>query len=822
MADTCINNRPGESSSPKPESWSEPSSSNKSDHWQTSSVHAAAVIKQHTNASATENLLLDSTTPSLSSILDTAFTSSVGVEDSLTTDLPAHVDLMECNSPLFAPDDNDVDVVSIEGLAASSSHNSLGPSASGPWVDSSETVPSNLYASPNPVIPNHCVYTNEHLNDSPSEYWCPQSNIYDSKQRKRVLSDSENEERFVNRPRKQNINCGTCHSGCMSCPTSNRVIGMTSQSDTDSDVDIVALNNRSGPSGAIVNNVQSRHHGNNNNNISSNTSGARITHKHKVNEDVQPAGPSQEIATEWPVAPDLQLDCLTSDDEDDDSGIEVVTIGPQTRSLVKNQNNGPKRNQINGNKANSTVLVDLTESDEEVSSTTSYPNRTRSNFIMNAASSTSTAQIRNDRNPYCHVVNSDPRRYNTSSVHLYQPCQFINSQHGDSSSCSHVSNSCTPGNQVYPGNNMNIPGHHHHHHHHHHVPNPSVSSQPNHSLTPQQQQQQTIFPHLYHASSTSHHPPPPPHPPQMYPSNSTTPIVPHLPRMNPAHQRLLQVQHRMQEVNRRRYEHHIHRQRDQYAMAAVAAQQHPHNPWIDAQSNHLTMASAVVRPEIPVHTLNQCATPIGGSHSCTPGVNNSQAVVSGPAAATPILPDLASGAEIPSVPLPPTPDLLIHNPGEGNHLHHHLHHYHHHPVAPPPPPVMSPSGVTSHPPRLHHFTTMLPRLQISIAPPHLQTMNQRPDIFPIPQLPEVSPTMFLYPQYMPLLTRHMQVRLDDYMRIIEQRRSISINRGATQPTIERNTFPHKYKKNVKCSEGDDNLEKCTICLCEFENDEDVR
>lgn len=27
---------------------------------------------------------------------------------------------------------------------------------------------------------------------------------------------------------------------------------------------------------------------------------------------------------------------------------------------------------------------------------------------------------------------------------------------------------------------------------------------------------------------------------------------------------------------------------------------------------------------------------------------------------------------------------------------------------------------------------------------------------------------------------------------------------------------------MKCNESDDNLEKCTICLCEFEDDEDVR
>ncbi|XP_005103544.1 nascent polypeptide-associated complex subunit alpha, muscle-specific form isoform X2 [Aplysia californica] len=52
--------------------------------------------------------------------------------------------------------------------------------------------------------------------------------------------------------------------------------------------------------------------------------------------------------------------------------------------------------------------------------------------------------------------------------------------------------------------------------------------------------------------------------------------------------------------------------------------------------------------------------------------------------------------------------------------------------------------------------------------------------------------------------------------------------GATQETIERNTLPHKYRK-VESSSGDkeeadnnNHQEKCTICLCEFEANEDVR
>lgn len=49
-----------------------------------------------------------------------------------------------------------------------------------------------------------------------------------------------------------------------------------------------------------------------------------------------------------------------------------------------------------------------------------------------------------------------------------------------------------------------------------------------------------------------------------------------------------------------------------------------------------------------------------------------------------------------------------------------------------------------------------------------------------------------------------------------------VTRGATQNTIEKNTFPHKYKKMKRVDPSEDNLEKCTICLSEFEEEEEVR
>uniref|UniRef100_A0A182K899 RING-type E3 ubiquitin transferase n=2 Tax=Pyretophorus TaxID=44537 RepID=A0A182K899_9DIPT len=48
------------------------------------------------------------------------------------------------------------------------------------------------------------------------------------------------------------------------------------------------------------------------------------------------------------------------------------------------------------------------------------------------------------------------------------------------------------------------------------------------------------------------------------------------------------------------------------------------------------------------------------------------------------------------------------------------------------------------------------------------------------------------------------------------------SRGATQEMIETHTFPHKYKRLRRASETDEDSEKCTICLSQFEIDNDVR
>lgn len=66
---------------------------------------------------------------------------------------------------------------------------------------------------------------------------------------------------------------------------------------------------------------------------------------------------------------------------------------------------------------------------------------------------------------------------------------------------------------------------------------------------------------------------------------------------------------------------------------------------------------------------------------------------------------------------------------------------------------------------------------------------------------------------------------EEYLRMMEQRRTMENHRGATKRCIELNTFPHKFKKVQRGKDQDDDeddVDKCTICLCEFEDDEDVR
>ncbi|XP_064932070.1 E3 ubiquitin-protein ligase Arkadia isoform X6 [Columba livia] len=77
---------------------------------------------------------------------------------------------------------------------------------------------------------------------------------------------------------------------------------------------------------------------------------------------------------------------------------------------------------------------------------------------------------------------------------------------------------------------------------------------------------------------------------------------------------------------------------------------------------------------------------------------------------------------------------------------------------------------------------------------------------------------------------HLQIGALPLMELIHlEERLGNVNRGATQGTIERCTYPHKYKKRkLHCKQDgeegteEDTEEKCTICLSILEEGEDVR
>ncbi|KAL9822070.1 LOW QUALITY PROTEIN: E3 ubiquitin-protein ligase ARK2C-like [Geothlypis trichas] len=76
-------------------------------------------------------------------------------------------------------------------------------------------------------------------------------------------------------------------------------------------------------------------------------------------------------------------------------------------------------------------------------------------------------------------------------------------------------------------------------------------------------------------------------------------------------------------------------------------------------------------------------------------------------------------------------------------------------------------------------------------------------------------------------SRHTSVR-ESYEELLQLEDRLDVSRGAVQNTIERFTFPHKYKKKPQegKAEQDDGEEsiptKCTICLSMLEDGEDVR
>uniref|UniRef100_A0A0K2UHB5 RING-type E3 ubiquitin transferase n=1 Tax=Lepeophtheirus salmonis TaxID=72036 RepID=A0A0K2UHB5_LEPSM len=168
-------------------------------------------------------------------------------------------------------------------------------------------------------------------------------------------------------------------------------------------------------------------------------------------------------------------------------------------------------------------------------------------------------------------------------------------------------------------------------------------------------------------------------------------------------------------------------------------------------------------------------------------------------------------------------------------------HHIHHPSQPPPPPQPAatmlqdviPAPLPAHAANVP--VTPYPRSNVPPPPPLPQFLGPfHVDPYP-PRTLAFQPFMGGYhttsdPGMMPvLLTRPPDslriMRFDDeYFRFFDRRRMANETRGASKHCIERNTFPHKFKKIIreKSSDEDEDVDKCTICLCEFEEEEDVR
>lgn len=267
------------------------------------------------------------------------------------------------------------------------------------------------------------------------------------------------------------------------------------------------------------------------------------------------------------------------------------------------------------------------------------------------------------------------------------------------------------------------------------------------------------------------------------------------PRMYPVHERLWLNQQRIQEVHRRR---------------------------LDARLFH----HGCVPPNAPVPQppLHLCSSGSSSSSSarCSgrDGAMPTENYQSPPPPPSPLQPLVYSRPEIlppnmmirrpyppaimmnpihPPEPMEPRPDIMPSVPVH-QHVHHHMYHY------PPPPPRQIP-------PRMHHLHISFgPHMHRAGVGPNCRTPGGQDMLFSALALPDVVLHQ----------ARHMSARLEHYMRVVDQRRMTHISCGATQESIESHTFPHKYKRVKKVENAEESVEKCTICLSEFEDSESVR
>ncbi|XP_046397529.1 mucin-5AC-like isoform X2 [Ischnura elegans] len=348
-------------------------------------------------------------------------------------------------------------------------------------------------------------------------------------------------------------------------------------------------------------------------------------------------------------------------------------------------------------------------------------------------------------------------------------------------------------------------GHLHHHHHHHH-------------FSGQQQSRPGVLPSsrpITHACIT--------------PENRQSVV---LGRLNPMHERLWYSQQRILERQRRRLDQQrpyggnnvqgSRRPVEGYEQGPLydhhyAAGVQPVNPSHHHHHHHHGQRLQWYEPPLPAPQQPTVVATPGAPNPLVPSDVNltSEGPVLDLRASSnqhPVNPDVGHlNVEIPAQGA--VPNVNVSPESTHQHVHHHLYHYH-------PPPG-----------RMHH-------LHISIGPPGTSSVGvggaNPPGVVEVVGGSSnivsghqhrviddfVFPTAFSQ-DFMPFPFIPRSARLEEL--VLLRRRLAHLNRGATQETIERFTFPHSYKK-VKRSTDDleDNTEKCTICLSEFEENENVR
>ncbi|XP_011501015.1 PREDICTED: uncharacterized protein LOC105364709 [Ceratosolen solmsi marchali] len=135
-----------------------------------------------------------------------------------------------------------------------------------------------------------------------------------------------------------------------------------------------------------------------------------------------------------------------------------------------------------------------------------------------------------------------------------------------------------------------------------------------------------------------------------------------------------------------------------------------------------------------------------------------------------------------------------------------------------------------------YFRLPYPALTTAILPPPQQPMvyshpesgstRNSPNFGITPVVPNQTPHEFPYYSYHPMShatqNQLFSPRSETYIHIADFRHIVCARGGATQDSIESHTFPHKYKRVKDVENKEDAIEKCTICLSEFEENENVR